>query len=576
MTKTLTAHEQAISKIFSDDYIFTIPGYQRPYSWKVEQASELVEDLLGFMRSSIGELSELPPYFLGSIVLVKAETQPDATVVDGQQRLTTLTLLLSAIRAHAENGMARAGISKMIYDQGDIILNTENHYRLTLRSKDEAFFQDYVQHEGGVEKLVSLNSELSDSQNRLRDNAKFYMKYLSKIGIGEQLRLAQFIATRCYLVAVSTPDLDSAFRIFNVLNSRGLDLSATDILKAEITGKISEKIRPIYTQMWEELEEDLGRDEFNDLFGHIRTVYRKIKPQETLLKEFRVHVKFAKAEQFIDEILKPMAVAFQEIGDSSYTSQQNAEKVNASLTWINKVEFRDWMPPTLTYFVRHRNDFDLILRFVSDMEILVYSMLIRRVGVNDRIDRFSKLTTSIEAGEDLWASKSPLALSPVEQYSTYEALSGPIYDTHSARAVSLILVRLDSLLSGGGAIYSYNTISVEHILPQTPMAKSQWLEWIPEAEKRRALVHRLGNLALLTRRKNSAARNFDFAKKKTAYFTKNGISPFVLTTQVLAAAAWTEEVILARQDVLLSKFEQHYRLQDRKSPSDAMLAAIGG
>ena len=575
MTKTLTAHEQPISKIFSDDYIFQIPGYQRPYSWKVEQANDLVEDLLGFMRSAVGDLGDLPPYFLGSIVLVKAEAMPEATVVDGQQRLTTLTLLLSAIRAHADDVKARAGISKMIYDQGDIILNTENHYRLTLRNKDRSFFQEYVQHEGGIEKLVSLNSELPDSQNRLRENARFFMKYLSDVEISERLRLAQFIATRCYLVAVCTADLDSAFRIFNVLNSRGLDLSATDILKAEITGKIGESVRHAYTQAWEELEDDLGREEFNDLFGYIRTVFRKSKSQGTLLKEFREHVKFAKPEHFIDEILKPMASAFQEIGDSSYTCQQNAESVNASLTWLNKVEFKDWMPSALTFFVRNRNDFEKTLRFVVDLEILVYSMLIRRTGVNDRIDRFSKLTGTIESGTDLWSAKFPLSLSPVEQYGTYEALSGPIYDTHSARATALILVRLDSLLSGGGATYSYNTISVEHILPQTPVGNSQWVDWIPEIEKRRALVHRLGNLTLLTRRKNSSARNYELEKKKTAYFTKNGISPFVLTTQILSTSTWTEEVILARQKDLLSKFEQHLRLQDRKSQAEAMLADLG-
>jgi hypothetical protein len=576
MTRTLTAHEQPVSKIFSDDYVFTIPGYQRPYSWKTEQANELIEDLLGFMRSSASELNELPPYFLGSIVLVKKETQSDATVVDGQQRLTTLTLLLSAIREHATDAKAKAGISKLIFDQGDIIVNTANHYRLTLRNKDRVFFQDYVQHEGGIKKLVLLNSELSDSQNRLRENARFFMKYLSSIDLTEQLRLAQFVATRCYLVAVSTPDLDSAFRIFNVLNSRGLDLSATDILKAEITGKISEHERHLYTQTWEELEDNLGRDEFNDLFGYIRTVFRKSKPQGTLLKEFREHVKFSKPEHFMDEILKPMAAAFQEIGDATYTCQQNAEKINSSLRWINRVEFKDWMPPALAFFIRHRNDFESTLRFVTDLEILVYSMLIRKVGINDRIDRFSRITSTIETGTDLWSPGSPLASTKVEKYLTYQALSGPIYDTHSARAMSLILVRLDSLLSAGGAEYSFDIISVEHVLPQTPMPKSQWIEWIPESDKRQKLVHRLGNLALLTRRKNSSARNFDFDKKKTAYFTKNGISPFGLTTQVLSTATWTEDVILSRQAELLSKLEQYLRLHDRKSPSDAMLEELGG
>ena len=298
MTRTLVASEQPISKIFSDDYVFTIPGYQRPYSWKAEQARELVDDLLGFMRSSSGKLEELPPYFLGSIVLVKKESQPHATVVDGQQRLTTLTILLSAIRAQISDEKARQGISKRIYEQGDVIVNTENHYRLTLRDKDKSFFRDYIQHEDGIEKLKILNSKLSDSQNNLRENGRFFMEYLANVDSGDRLRLAQFITTRCFLVTVCTPDLDSAFRIFNVLNSRGLDLSATDILKAEITGKVDENKRDKYTSTWEGIEDDLGRDGFSELFSYIRMVYRKAKSQGTLLKEFREHVTFNTSEDF--------------------------------------------------------------------------------------------------------------------------------------------------------------------------------------------------------------------------------------------------------------------------------------
>src|SRR3546814_4984944 len=84
---------------------------------------------------------------------------------------------------------------------------------------------------------------------------------------------------------VCSSDLDSAYRIFGVLNSRGLDLSATDILKAEIIGAIEGSRRDAYTTKWEDLEEDLGRDGFGDLFSHIRMVYRKAKPKGTLRSE---------------------------------------------------------------------------------------------------------------------------------------------------------------------------------------------------------------------------------------------------------------------------------------------------
>src|SRR5258705_13611816 len=98
MSKTLVAHEEPLSKIFSDDYVFRIPSYQRPYAWATEQGRELFEDLLGSMQSDAGPVEEMSPYFLGSIVLIKQEANPMADVVDGQQRLTTLTILLAALR----------------------------------------------------------------------------------------------------------------------------------------------------------------------------------------------------------------------------------------------------------------------------------------------------------------------------------------------------------------------------------------------------------------------------------------------------------------------------------------------
>ena len=87
--KTLTAHEQPVSKIFSDDYVFHIPGYQRPYAWTTEESRELFEDLIGFMAAEDGPVEKMAPYFLGSVVLIKSEDSPHSDVVDGQQRFNS-------------------------------------------------------------------------------------------------------------------------------------------------------------------------------------------------------------------------------------------------------------------------------------------------------------------------------------------------------------------------------------------------------------------------------------------------------------------------------------------------------
>src|SRR5688572_19784126 len=106
MPKSPTAVEVPIKEIFSSNYLFNIPGYQRPYAWTETQAEELFDDLWEFLRhnpeanpNDADAVEKASTYFLGSIVLIKDKDKPEATVVDGQQRLTTLTLLLACIRA---------------------------------------------------------------------------------------------------------------------------------------------------------------------------------------------------------------------------------------------------------------------------------------------------------------------------------------------------------------------------------------------------------------------------------------------------------------------------------------------
>lgn len=558
---SLTAHERRISQIFSNEYAFSIPGYQRPYAWGREQAQDLLDDLIGFMRGRAEPVLDMPPYFLGSIVLIKPDASPDADVVDGQQRLTTLTLLLSAIRASVSAKDA-ADLTHLIYQEGAPILGTQDHFRLLLRPQDREFFQNYVQRAGGFAKLLTLEHQLSDSQRRLRDNGRLFSDRIVTMSEEDRARLAQFIVTRCFLVVVSTPDLDSAYRIFSVMNSRGLDLSATDILKAEIIGAIPSEYRDTYTGKWETAEEDLGREAFVDLFSHVRMIYRKSKPQGTLLKEFQAHVSADRdPRKLIDEIILPAARAYEELVDESYVSSQFAEDVNRHLKWLNRLEYSDWMPPALAYSVAHRGEPEAMRAFFADLERLAYAVTITRMGVNDRIERFSLLTGEIEAGADLAAQASALQLTPAEKVEFYDRLGGPVYDTLPARVRSTLLLRLDDLMSGGGATYDYPTVTVEHVLPQNPGAESAWTVWFPEPDERANWVHRLGNLALLTRKKNSGASNYEFDRKKDAYFANGGVSPFSLTTQVLGHETWTPSIVAARQLALVGRLADHWRLQ---------------
>lgn len=556
----IQATEYPISRAFSNDFVFTIPLYQRPYAWTTEQAGELLDDLIASLGDGNKPIDDVNPYFLGSIVLIKGD-KADAQVVDGQQRLSTLTILLAALRTLVQPKYAQA-LTKLLYEEGDPLLGTPNRYRLTLAKRDADLFKEYIQDEGGISKLKDLNSAvLSDSQKNIKENALLFLKSLEKFSDSQRVRLAQFITNRCFLVVVSTPDFDSAYRIFSVLNDRGLDLSPTDILKAEIIGQIPDEQKETYNSRWEDIEAALGREAFKDLFSHIRMISRKAKLGDTIIKEIRDYVKPSdNPQEFIDTTLSPLADAFYDIKTATYTSTNRAAEVNNLFGWLNKFDNSDWIPPAILYLSDNENNPDQLVRFFSDLERLGAGLMIRRANINERIGRYGRLLTAIEGGANLYTPESPLQLTSEEQSDILKILNGDLYLVDKIRLY--VLLRLDAALAGGNASYNFSTITVEHVLPQNPASSSVWVQWFTDQQERGKYVHRLGNLLLLSRKKNSEAQNYDFVQKKQKYFTtKTGVSPFALTTQVLTEQEWTPEVIERRQKKLIDKLKEVWRLE---------------
>lgn len=555
--------EYPLRKIFSNDFNFKIPLYQRPYSWTTEQAGELLDDLISFIGPDTDvSIDDLSPYFLGSIVLIKEESQPDAEVVDGQQRLTTLTILLSALRQTITTAAYSSGMTDYLYQEGKPLEGTANRYRLRLRERDAEFFRMYVQDAGQVTKLRKLNAgQLSDSQRNIRANAQLFLDSLEKLSEDQRVRLAQFIVKNCLLVVVSTPDLDSAYRIFSILNDRGLDLSHSDILKSEVIGRIPPQEQEAFSDKWEDAEEELGRDAFSDLFAHIRMIYRKVKAKETILKEFREFVikKVGNAKTLINDVLIPFADAFATIQTASYESTAGAEQVNQMLKWLGRIDNTDWIPPAILYFARNKSDSKALHRFFSDLERLAAFLMVCRYGINERIERYGRLIDAIERDADLYADDSPLQLSEAECRLFVKELNGDIYRQVPKRRL-YILLRLDSALSDGSATYDHGIISIEHVLPQAPPAESKWCEWFPSQELRDRWVHRLGNLLLLNHKKNSSASNYEFEKKKKSYFMKGGVSPFPITTQAVGETEWTVDVLERRQKETLDTLKKTWRV----------------
>ncbi len=168
----------------------------------------------------------------------------------------------------------------------------------------------------------------------------------------------------------------------------------------------------------------------------------------------------------------------------------------------------------------------------------------------------------LEKGRAPFGPDSPvLADDAQDRRLANERLAGDVYGEKKTRL--FILTRLDEELSDGGATYDREITTVEHVLPQTPAAGSQWMKSFPDAAQRELWTGRLANLVLLSRRKNSEAQNYEFDIKKTKYFqsTKTKSAPFALTTEVLQQAEWTPVVLEARQARLRGVLEKAWRLQ---------------
>ena len=571
MAKTLEAHDKLIREIFEGSYQFEIPDYQRPYAWTTEQATELFDDLYSAMQDAraTGTSSQ---YFLGSIVLIKNDRDPKAMVVDGQQRLTTLTILFAALRAAWEAAGYPQGVRSVtpfLYEEGDEMLGKATGYRFIAREEDADFFRTNIQEPGGIAQLVASTDKFEDSRLRYRENATLLLEKAKALSPDDRNVLWKFLANDCSLVVISTPDLEAAYRIFSVLNNRGLDLAPIDILKAEVLGSIrrmgGEDEAHTYSKKWSKIESQLGRDAFGELFGHIRSIYAKQKQRATLVKEFKERVTEYKTPiDLVDKVIDPYAEVWGFVRDANFEATEQTEtikNINEYLSWLNRVDFKDWVPPALLYFKRFRQQHKLLAEFFKALERLTYFLLVTKVGINERIEIYAALTKEIEpdAFKGDLAALTTLTLSDAQKRKFVEALDGNVYDDLPKARMALVL-RLESLVRAPG-VQLQDAVSLEHVLPQAPPDGSDWIKWFPDEDERDGWTHRLANLVPLDRNKNSSASNYDFAKKKDAYFKGKGkASPFVLTQEVRSENEWTPTLLAERQKRLVGVLAEHWNL----------------
>lgn len=560
----IEAAHKKISEVFSASYAFSIPAYQRPYAWETTQVVELLTDLTEAMESRTRSDGF---YFLGSVVLVKTHGSPNSRVVDGQQRLTTLTILFSIIRDLTEDSEQQGRREKYIKQVASEDEGIPETLRLKLRQKDQGYFEKSIQTRGATNSLPSLDG-LEGAKARIVENAATLRALLKEMGEDKRSELLRFLLQNCYLVVVEVPTDTAARRIFTVLNARGLDLSATDILKADLLERVGEAKEANVSQRWEDIETAIGRDKFSDLFTHIRMIFERDKPRSALEKGFPEQVPSFRGNpvSFVNDLLEPYADAFTLSSDDQAIRNRFGASTADLIRSLERLDNKDWLPPLLLC-LRQSNDgirHD-VSEIVFKLERLAYYLFMVRADVNGRMSRYADVLDGLEPlarpkpRTEVKERSAGLNITHDEAFGLFEALDGPVY--LSSRVVKPILLRLEQASNDASANYDYPTISVEHVCPQTLEVGSEWADWYSDPEVHSTWLHRIGNLVLLNFRKNSSARNFKFDKKKSKYFAPGDACAFTLTREVRDFTSWTPDDIEERQAELLRRMAKDWQLE---------------
>lgn len=392
---------------------------------------------------------------------------------------------------------------------------------------------------------------------------------LKELNSNQRDSLFEYIFRKCMLVIVEASDRASAYRVFSVMNNRGLELSVTDILKADIIGTIkSKKSQDQYNRMWEEIEVSLGRDNFSDLFSHIRQIFKRRKQERALIDELAPYFNkteklYIAPEVFMDEILGTYSDHYFYIQNQQlpFIDADNEHETHKIIRSLHRINNDDWKPILIYLISKHKNDSEKFYEHIWRLEKLAYYLLLTRRYASTRIARYSKVLDAIDADLDIENESHPLNLFPEddEDYYLLEALDGKIYQ-HTA-ACRPTLLRLDEERNSGSASYKYKVLTIEHVYPQTVNEGSYWAETFDNPDEAKMWTHSLANLVLLNKKKNSRASNWDFDRKKKEYFKQGDTSPFALTTEVIGADVWTEDSLLERQRGILESFREIWDIE---------------
>ncbi|WQV28323.1 DUF262 domain-containing protein [Helicobacter pylori] len=569
----IESNDLNLRDILKDELYYQIPIYQRPYQWTEENCEKLLDDL--FFNYEDDRESD---YFCGSLVLVKSDPNSKTEtydIVDGQQRLSTFILLAKVLVDLYSDRL----LDDCLLDPK----NLKNLERLqegwkdrhterkrlsfnTIGSNAEYDFQDALDFFDD-----SYHASKNDENNYLK-NAVCLKNYLEKKEIENINAFIKWLYFNVKFITIICPNIDKALRIFNVLNTRGLPLNATDIFKGELLKELAkEEDQKKLVSRWNDLSQKCSDNDLKieTLFSWYLTYLNPVTSKEKTEK--RLVTWFKNLNKTPLEYLKGVEDFYNAYGEV--------------------LEMQDWHAHLLSYLA---SDFWRIilcaslLHHYSDQDIEALKELLVKFyyqnwvagRTNSKIEQTCcniinalKEKKSIENIASI--VKKYLDNNNVTQhfkenleddhlYTKFYFINGKTAKKNSWVKPVLILVEYSMSDDPRPKRIQMNDFHVEHILPQQPGSSSQWVKDFSE-EERGLYTHSLANLTLLGGKKNTQASNKDFKEKKEIYMGKTialdnkktfkVMTCYKMTIDVAQYAEWMPTSLEKRKEELIQKIE---------------------
>lgn len=546
----LKADKKSLRQLLSiEEQQFRIPPYQRPYSWTNDQVDDMWEDLLE--NAATG-------HFLGSLVL-SSEDEFRPLVIDGQQRLTTLMILMSALRdACHDRGLTDlvARIDKRL--TADDLAHGDDYFKFKTGTVNWPIFRDFVLRTPTDEKRRDLdsldvldhdtlarNARLIDNLRRMRAHLA---SHLETVGVEAQAAwLKSFdssLATKVELVVIEVRELADAFLLFETLNDRGLQLSAADLLKSHLLGQIAKKASEEEVEsaasQWDEMLEDLGVgvDVSRFLRHYLLGTLQAVKKDE-VFGHFKSLVTKNDADWVLADLRKS-AKSYGEFEDPSRLKHEPTKRVLTDLQTLRATVCYIALLPARRYL--SEDDF---VEFAKVAETLTYRYSsVVGLGTNDLERKYRDAAQLLLKSRGAALQEARTVLIGAMPDSATFRLAFESMRMGTQYLLRYTLQRVEEYIdpSVEKKIKANTLVHIEHVMPQK--LSGSWRDALGgDVEFHDEYLNRYGNLTLLYWNLNIPASNNGFEDKKK-YYEKSQVE---ITKMLLHEPTWGLAQIAARQ-----------------------------